>query len=337
MSPAQKFLNSVPLLLLVLFSNLPAIARPYSLGPRQTGEVILDESVIGPKGFIIRVGSNGCTGRNSFDVSVKKEPGVSDRAPHYVLTVVRKVPDECKAIVDDGAVIAFDLQKDCGITGNYTYSLSNPVSSPHPFLQPADSFFSSALKDKALPVADIREVRPQPFEQFTMVHGYFSCLLPVDWKRSHDLDEKESSGIYQVRLTRPGMSKPEDGEKYYFPEPLIYVGYYSARNSDGKTYESFIADYERLRLKNAGSRNSSYRRAEKSTVGGHEATITAYEVFQDTPRGPLFTNRYWLKARFVVIRAREGFYVVALKSPRDFYDQCLPTFQAVLDSFKPAR
>lgn len=53
------------------------------------------------------------------------------------------------------------------------------------------------------------------------------------------------------------------------------------------------------------------------------------------PRGPLFTTKYWLKANFIVIKAQSsGFYVLAYKSPAEFYDQYLPVFEEVARSFK---
>ena len=193
------------------------------------------------------------------------------------------------------------------------------------------------MRDVVTDIPIPRELRPEPFEQFTAARDYFSCLLPTGWKQYHDPAGDAKAGIHQVRLTREGLARPEDGEKYYFPQPLIYVGYYALGNSEGKTYESYLADYERLRRKNAGSEKSSYSKPVKTSVADREATITDYEVWQEVPRGPLFATKYWLKARFVVVKARQGFYVLALKSPKEFYDQCQPAFQAVLDSFSPKR
>ena len=61
-----------------------------------------------------------------------------------------------------------------------------------------------------------------------------------------------------------------------------------------------------------------------------------YEVYQDIPRGPLFTTKYWLKARFIVVKGKDGFHVLAYKSPKEFYDNYLPVFEEVVKSFKPA-
>jgi hypothetical protein len=335
MYPFNRSLAGLLLSVSILFSTVAASALPFSAGPRSPGVEILEELVQGPQGFIIRVGSNGCTARNSFDISIKKEAGITERAPHYVLTINRKVPDECKAIVDDGAVIAYDLKKDFGISGNYTYSITNPIASAHPFRADGASFFTTVLKDAALPLPKLKEVRPLPYEKFTAGHDYFSCLVPSDWERGHDGSSDDKEGIYEIRLTRTGKARAEDGEKFYFPDPLIYVGYYASGNSQGKTYEGFIGDYRKLMRKNAGSSKSAYKQPRKTRIGRNEATITDYEVFQETSRGPLFTSKYWLKSRFVVVKARKGFYVLAYKSPKEFYDQYLPVFQAVLDSFKP--
>jgi hypothetical protein len=104
-------------------------AVSYALSPRQTGEEILEELVIKPNTITIGVGSNGCTDKNSFRVDVKKEDGITKKAPHYVLTFYRVKPDECKAIVDEGVLVTFDLEKDCGLSGVYTFSVANRVYS----------------------------------------------------------------------------------------------------------------------------------------------------------------------------------------------------------------
>jgi hypothetical protein len=67
---------------------------------------------------------------------------------------------------------------------------------------------------------------------------------------------------------------------------------------------------------------------------GKEAKEYSYEVYQETPRGPLFTTKYWLKAKFIVIQGKNGFYVLAYKSPKELYDKYLPVFDEVSGSFK---
>jgi len=91
----------------VLFFT-PKIYAGDSNNARQTGEEVLYETLMGSNQFIVRVASHGCTDKNSFKIDVKKEAGLSSKAPHYIFTIIRIKPDECKAIVDDGTLILFD-------------------------------------------------------------------------------------------------------------------------------------------------------------------------------------------------------------------------------------
>jgi hypothetical protein len=106
-----------------------ALAQQYSHGPRQTGEVILDELLVGRNALLVKVGSNGCTGKTSFRIDAKRKEGITPIAPHYILTVHRIRPDECKAIMDEGMLILWDLDSDLGLKGNFTFSVRNMVYS----------------------------------------------------------------------------------------------------------------------------------------------------------------------------------------------------------------
>lgn len=69
--------------------------------------------------------------------------------PHYILTINRVSKDECKAIIDVGIPIFWDLEKDLGLKGDFTFSVRNMVYSvSYPFLSDADeeSFLSVVKK-----------------------------------------------------------------------------------------------------------------------------------------------------------------------------------------------
>lgn len=136
-----------------------SFAQQYSHGPRQNGEAILDELLMGKSLFLVKVGSNGCTGKGSFRVDVKKQDGISQIAPHYVLTINRVAPDECKAIADEGIVISWDLEKDLGLKGSFTYSVRNMVYSVYDPVEDEESFLS--LVAKQFGVAVPAKPRPQ--------------------------------------------------------------------------------------------------------------------------------------------------------------------------------
>lgn len=92
---------------------------------RRTGEEVLYEALLGAKGLFIVVESNGCTQKESFKIETTKKIN-PDGTTSYVLTVLRKMPDECKRLPEQ-IVLYFDLEKDLGLKGKFTYSLSNKI------------------------------------------------------------------------------------------------------------------------------------------------------------------------------------------------------------------
>ncbi len=92
---------------------------------RRTGEEVLYEALLGEKGFLVVVESNGCTQKESFQVDSLKNKN-QDGLLHYAFTVRRIRPDDCKAM-PERIIISFDLEKDLGITGKFTYSLTNKI------------------------------------------------------------------------------------------------------------------------------------------------------------------------------------------------------------------
>ena len=144
----MKF-KSITLAAGLVMLSVSLYAQQYSAGPRHIGEEVLDELLMGRKSLLVRVGSGGCTGKGSFRVDVKKTEGMTPKAPHYILTINRTKIDECKAIFDGGTPIFWDLEKDLGLKGDFTFSVRNMVYSvTHPFLADdnEESFLSIVKK-----------------------------------------------------------------------------------------------------------------------------------------------------------------------------------------------
>jgi hypothetical protein len=135
----MMFRSAVFIMLSIFIFCAHSFAQEYSHGPRQKGEVILDELLMGKNSFFATVGSGGCTSKGSFRLDVRKEEGVTPQAPHYVLTINRVALDECKAIVEGGTLLSWDLEKDLGLKGPFTFSVRNKVYSGfHPFASDDD-------------------------------------------------------------------------------------------------------------------------------------------------------------------------------------------------------
>lgn len=116
-------------LLLILAAGLaaPLSAQKISHGPRELGVVVLQELAVKEEKVIIRVDSGGCTNKGAIKANVRKEKGITERAPHFVVTFERVRIDECKAIVSDGVLIEYDIPRDLGLAGLYTLTVTNWV------------------------------------------------------------------------------------------------------------------------------------------------------------------------------------------------------------------
>ncbi|MCX6559188.1 MAG: hypothetical protein NTZ26_01615 [Candidatus Aminicenantes bacterium] len=114
---------------------------------RHIGEEILLEALLGPRQLMVRVATGGCTGKDSFKVEMVKMPSASPQsAPHYVLTLNRIKSDDCKAFFPNGTPVLFDLEKELGLTGIFTYSLANKIYSPPGTGASEESFFGIIKK-----------------------------------------------------------------------------------------------------------------------------------------------------------------------------------------------
>ena len=122
-------MKAVLVVLVAFFSAFTASAGPLAVSqsPRDLGRVVISELSIREGKIIFRVDSNGCTDASSFKVNVRKEEGISQKIPHYRLTIERIRIDDCKAMLWDGVVVEMDLKKDMGLTGSCTLSVENPV------------------------------------------------------------------------------------------------------------------------------------------------------------------------------------------------------------------
>jgi hypothetical protein len=113
---------------LVFLLSVPFLAGTPSDNPRVLGPVVLRELAIRDGTVSLRVDSGGCTDKASIKATVRKEAGLTEMAPHYVLTFDRVSADDCKAMLLDGVALEYDIARDLRITGLYTLSVTNWVS-----------------------------------------------------------------------------------------------------------------------------------------------------------------------------------------------------------------
>ena len=119
------------ILLLTLLNFPPVNFSPLMIAfaqtpdARQSGEEVLYEALLSGQHLVIVVESNGCTDKSSFKIETKQSTNKNGSAS-YLLNVIRIKPDNCKKM-PERIPILFDLKKDLNLSGNFTYSLENPV------------------------------------------------------------------------------------------------------------------------------------------------------------------------------------------------------------------
>ena len=115
--------------LIFLMSVISALyAGSVINGQQEKGEIVLKSLSVADGKIIFRTDTGGCTDEKSFRVNVKQVKGSSYmKKPHYTLTIERVVPDYCKGLFPGGVVIGIDLEKDAGLKGDYTVSVTNMV------------------------------------------------------------------------------------------------------------------------------------------------------------------------------------------------------------------
>ena len=140
-------------LALVVLLCAPLPAGGISRAPRELGTVVLKELNVRDGKVIIRLDSGGCTDKGAIKANVQKEPGLTEKSPHYVVTFERVRVDDCKAMLFEGTVLEYDLADDLGIGGIYTLSVTNWV-----FPRSMDSIAEENALKKEIVAATIRAI-----------------------------------------------------------------------------------------------------------------------------------------------------------------------------------
>ncbi len=256
---------------------------------------------MGSNSFIASVGSNGCTDKDYFKVDVKRQAGLSEKAPHYVLTIMRIKADECKEIVNGGTLVLFNLEKDLGIKGDFTYSITNRVFSSSKVPSTDESLWSIIEKyftvkpalESAVDAAEAAEAGKT--SRYTIEGGYFSCDLPEGWALSRNPEEDAEYGIYEIRLSG---GKGQGGAE-------IVVSYCAPGNKDFSGYEDYVARNSKDAFGAVKTATSSYEPVKEIKLSGRPALELAREKFMYLHPHEKSTEGISLKEHIYVFPAKE--------------------------------
>jgi len=142
-------------------------------------------------------------------------------------------------------------------------------------------------------------------------NGAFACRAPAEWKAVED----DASGGPLVMFLGP-TSGPRRGTA------SIGVSRYPTAGGRVKTPTEYV---EMLKL--TGAEPSALEARPDGTYALH------YDSPQRAPRGRkvLYVNR----EDAVLVPAKDGFFLLSHTAPADGYQETMPVFQAVVDSFRP--
>ena len=178
--------------------------------------------------------------------------------------------------------------------------------------------------------------KPDAFEEYISYGNYFKCLLPKGWSRNEAPDSsRDASKVYGIEVYQ-GRSEHRIG---------ISVKYYAADNKLHKSAEKFIGTHSRPLFGGPETEGEKYGPVEEILIKGVKARIFERERydFEDHVYNPI-SGRYYepisprkfsMVERFVVLPAKEGFYVLRFKASPDTVKSLEGRFQTVLNSFEP--
>lgn len=176
------------------------------------------------------------------------------------------------------------------------------------------------------------------FKEYISEGNYFRCILPSDWQKMENYfglsqDEKK---VYGIDIFGPGI---KDG-----PRASISAKYYAKGNLLHKTADQFIRLHSQPALGFVLEGNE-YGPVTETVVAGRKAKTFERQVFEfidhvyDPKSGRFYTpidpKKIPVIEKFIVIPAKEGFYVLRYYAPSEIAEANIKAFEQVVNSFKP--
>jgi hypothetical protein len=176
---------------------------------------------------------------------------------------------------------------------------------------------------------------PDAFEAYISDGSYFKCLLPKGWSRNETPDySHDANRVYGIEVYQ-GSSEQKAG---------ISVKYYAKDNSLHKSAERFINAHSRPVFGGQEGEGEKYGLVKEILIKGVKAKTferVRYEFEDhvlDSASGrqyePINPRKFPMTERFIVIPAKEGYYVLRYKASTDAVKSLEGIFQRVSDSFE---
>lgn len=156
----------------------------------------------------------------------------------------------------------------------------------------------------------------------------FEVDMPSDWRRYESAMglSPEEKGVFDVVVFGPESVEGIRSE--------IRVAYYAPGNLICKTAEKYLRLHAQP-VFGSPSPEEIYGKVKEERIAGRTAWVFERDKFEYLPPETLAPKKIPVHESYVVISAREGFFVLQCSAGMDKKTMVLSLFETVLASFKP--
>lgn len=165
----------------------------------------------------------------------------------------------------------------------------------------------------------------EDYVKYRLEEGYFECEVPDKWIALRDKDDDKRVRVYGMNLV---PTHSQQG-----PKPFMRVDYYAPDNHYFPSAEDYLKrQFEPPFFKLPGNRISEVREA---VVNGGKARQFTRDTIEYWPPHSMNTGKIAMHEEYIVLEAKEGFFVLAYGAPDNQFTSYRPDYQHILDTFRP--
>lgn len=181
--------------------------------------------------------------------------------------------------------------------------------------------------DASMFLKKIQQPENSETEEYVSDGIYFSIRVPKTWSKDEALMTRRNMKVFGVEV----IGRLQKRQK--IPVKII-VEYYAKDNVLYKTPEEFIERFSKPDP-TMPARGRKYGKVQSITVAGKEAKQFERKISQFIPPYTVDQKEIQIYERYIVIPAKEGFYVLSYKCPMASAKSNMAVFEKIVSSFKP--
>jgi len=165
------------------------------------------------------------------------------------------------------------------------------------------------------------------FEEFVCDMNFFKANVPTDWARHEEITQGRIAKAYGVDLRGP---QNKDGAF-----SRISITYYGPDHRRFRSAEKFLELNATMTVVMLHVEGETIGPVSEVSVAGMTASQFDRRVFLFIPPYSVKSKKIPMFERLIVLKGKEGFYVLEYSSPEDVANKHIKVFEQVVASFKP--